>query len=62
MTDELPTHDRLASEIAAAEARKRAVHNQHGTPLQNEAIAKRISDEVTADAQARKRERDAQTK
>jgi hypothetical protein len=57
MTDEPPTHDLLTSEIAASEARKRA-HQHRGTPSHN-AIEQRISDEATADALARKRERDA---
>jgi hypothetical protein len=61
MTDELPTHHKLNSEIAASEARKQAAQHR-GTPAQNEAIERRISAEVTADALARKRERDAKRK
>jgi hypothetical protein len=60
LTDELPTHYTVIAEQAAAEARRQAARERHrGTPSHNEAIENRIADEVTADALARKREREA---
>jgi hypothetical protein len=57
MTDEVLS-DKIASELLAREARRQVRHR--GTPDENESIERRISDEVTADALARKQEREAQ--
>lgn len=55
--------DTLSKRLAEREAQRKAAAALHrGTPAQNEAIERRISDEVTADALARKLAREAKPK
>jgi hypothetical protein len=56
MTEKSIPKDKIASQELERESHRQAEHR--GTPSQNDAIERRISEEMTADALARKRERD----